>query len=108
MRQMLLDGVPGESWQYGCIVTLLNGNNSFSTIFTQPLTLKINGYLCCEFVLAGARFLLLIAEHEPKMGDFEFSLNRQGEWVFSHGRYKDYPRIYEKLLDAYEHRKNEP
>jgi hypothetical protein len=89
LRQMLLNGDPGEPWKYGCTVVLLRyrGKPVFG-LFSQPRKVRFKRDDCLRLVLAGMQWYLYgeLTRDAP----VESFLTTTGEWALLNGELSDF------------------
>ncbi len=100
LRDMLRREDPGEPWQYGSIVTLLNHRQApLHGVFAQPEQTKLFGHRAIRLVLAGMHWYMLVPEHKPSHIIGHLVLQRTGTWVLFRGEISDFPYLRTQVAD---------
>lgn len=64
LRQMLLEERPGDSHEYGCILTWpISHRNMMDELIHSMGTVKIKGIQCCGLIMAGMCWLFLLSKN---------------------------------------------
>jgi len=94
LRSMLRSEDPGEPWQYGSLVTLLNFNGiPVSGLVSQPRKTRAPGHNGYSYTIAGIRFFQLATKHAPEDAIFRAALQRDGSLVLFRGEIMDFPEL---------------
>jgi hypothetical protein len=91
LRRMLEAEDPGESWQYGCLASLLNhAGEPLRGIFSQPLGGKRFGHHSYGYTIAGMYWVQFATSHPPEEELLKAVLQSDGTWVLFRGDQRFY------------------
>lgn len=94
LRLMLLNGRPGEPWQYGCLIIALRQDGKPIPVTIWPVSARDSGYRCYQFTIAGMVWYFFVGSHPAK--PFErFFLQRDGTVIVQEQKFWDNPFIRE-------------
>jgi hypothetical protein len=80
IRKMLIAQIPGEPYQFGCIMAFLlwEENKPLDGIILPPARLHIEGHMCFRFIVGGSAWFFVVSRHSKDFKLKDFFL-RQGE-----------------------------
>jgi hypothetical protein len=95
IRQMLLNGDPGEQLKYPCLMMTYRHLKEYpGDIVTQPSRSRVNGGHIYKFLIGGMIYIFFISKHAIPPALMDVAINPKGEMKIIHSS----PRLARKAL----------
>lgn len=79
VRRMLLEGDPGEPWEYGCVLAALQKPGSVEGMVKFPGKLRLDGHIAYHMVVWGLLWFFVVSGHAYKLKGQGSFLSKSGD-----------------------------